>query len=217
MRLFVIGPDARLVILRYHRAPLSAQHRLEQRWEGGYGGPHRPLPCTAIRSRWPAVSPVRRNIMFSPHLCSGWVAATGQTTRLKPALPTIVAELGSTADQSWAVTSYLLGNCRGCGGWQASVICSAATGVPPGPVARRWVCAVRVIADDDHAGAISRALQGVGAGAISVTAYAGRWRWSHSDRGSLPASLGAQFGKSTRSPDRLGLAHRLSELAVRAF
>lgn len=72
-------------------------------------GPTAPTTApTAIRAGGPLLSPVRRNIIFTALVFGVLVAATGQTI-VVPALPTIVAELGSTVDQSWAVTSYLLG------------------------------------------------------------------------------------------------------------
>lgn len=90
-------------------------------------GPTAPTTApTAIRAGGPLLSPVRRNIIFTALVFGVLVAATGQTI-VVPALPTIVAELGSTVDQSWAVTSYLL-ELSWLWWLASSVICSAATG-----------------------------------------------------------------------------------------
>lgn len=91
-------------------------------------GPTAPTTApTAIRAGGPLLSPVRRNIIFTALVFGVLVAATGQTI-VVPALPTIVAELGSTVDQSWRSPAICWGELSWLWWLASSVICSAATG-----------------------------------------------------------------------------------------
>lgn len=162
-------------------------------------GPTAPTTApTAIRAGGPLLSPVRRNIIFTALVFGVLVAATGQTI-VVPALPTIVAELGSTVDQSWAVTSYLLGG-------TVVVVVAGKLGDLLGRNRVLLGSVVVFVVGSVLCGlsqtmtmlAISRALQGVGAGAISVTAYAlAAEVVPLRDRGRYQGVLGAVFGVNT--------------------
>lgn len=169
-------------------------------------GPTAPTTApTAIRAGGPLLSPVRRNIIFTALVFGVLVAATGQTI-VVPALPTIVAELGSTVDQSWAVTSYLLGG-------TVVVVVAGKLGDLLGRNRVLLGSVVVFVVGSVLCGlsqtmtmlAISRALQGVGAGAISVTAYAlAAEVVPLRDRGRYQGVLGAVFGVNTVTGPLLG-------------
>ncbi|ANG87704.1 hypothetical protein SZ58_004640 [Mycobacterium tuberculosis variant bovis] len=169
-------------------------------------GPTAPTTApTAIRAGGPLLSPVRRNIIFTALVFGALVAATGQTI-VVPALPTIVAELGSTVDQSWAVTSYLLGG-------TVVVVVAGKLGDLLGRNRVLLGSVVVFVVGSVLCGlsqtmtmlAISRALQGVGAGAISVTAYAlAAEVVPLRDRGRYQGVLGAVFGVNTVTGPLLG-------------
>ena len=118
------------------------------------------------------ISPQRRNLIFVAVLLGMLLAALDQTI-VATALPTVVADLGGAGHQSWVVTSYLL----------ASTIVTAIVGKLGDLFGRKVIFAASVLFF--LAGSVlcglagtmtmlvaSRALQGVGGGAIMVTATA---------------------------------------------
>src|ERR1700751_5673499 len=117
------------------------------------------------------ISPRRRNFVFLAIMLGMLMAALDQTI-VATALPTIVADLGDAGHQSWVVTSYLL----------ASTIITALCGISQS-------MAMLVGA---------RALQGLGGGAITVTATALIGEIIPlRDRGLYQGALGAVFGVTT--------------------
>lgn len=118
------------------------------------------------------VSPQRRKVIFLAILLGMLLAALDQTI-VATALPTIVADLGNAGHQSWVVTSYLL----------ASTVVTALVGRLGDLFGRKRVFQAAVVCF--VVGSVlcglspsmlmlvgSRALQGAGAGAITVTATA---------------------------------------------
>ncbi len=126
------------------------------------------------------------------------LAALDQTI-VATALPTVVADLGGAGHQSWVVTSYLL----------ASTIVTAIVGKLGDLFGRKFVFAVAVLfflagsvlcglAGSMTMLVASRALQGIGGGAIMVTATALIGEVIPlRDRGRYQGALGAVFGITT--------------------
>src|ERR1700727_1601166 len=118
------------------------------------------------------VSPQRRNFVFLAIVLGMLLAALDQTI-VATALPTIVADLGGAGHQSWVVTSYLL----------ASTITTALVGRLGDLFGRKTIfqaavaffVAGSVLCGLSQSMAMlvgARALQGIGGGAITVTATA---------------------------------------------
>src|SRR6476660_5818716 len=140
----------------------------------------------------------RRNLIFVAVLLGMLLAALDQTI-VATALPTVVADLGGAGHQSWVVTSYLL----------ASTIATAIVGKLGDLFGRKTVFQSAVLFF--LAGSIlcglagsmtmlvaSRALQGIGGGAIMVTAMAVIGEVIPlRDRGRYQGALGAVFGVTT--------------------
>ncbi|QZT64909.1 MDR family MFS transporter [Mycolicibacterium austroafricanum] len=144
------------------------------------------------------VSPNRRNLIFVAVVLGMLLAALDQTI-VATALPTMVADLGGAGHQAWVVTSYLL----------ASTIVTAVVGKLGDLFGRRTIFAVAVvffligsvlcgIASSMEMLVASRALQGVGGGALMVTAAALIGEVIPlRDRGRYQGALGAVFGVTT--------------------
>ncbi len=144
------------------------------------------------------VSPQRRNFIFTAILLGMLLAALDQTI-VATALPTVVADLGGAGHQSWVVTSYLL----------ASTIVTAIVGKLGDLFGRKAVFQTAVVFF--LAGSVlcglsnsmamlvgSRALQGIGGGAIMVTAAALIGEVVPlRERGRYQGALGAVFGVTT--------------------
>jgi EmrB/QacA subfamily drug resistance transporter len=151
-----------------------------------------PEPSSAL------VSPQRRNFIFVAVLLGMLLAALDQTI-VATALPTVVADLGGAGHQSWVVTSYLL----------ASTIVTAIVGKVGDLVGRKFVFQASVVfflagsvlcglANSMTMLVASRALQGIGGGAIMVTAMALIGEVIPlRDRGRYQGALGAVFGVTT--------------------
>src|ERR1700749_2634507 len=144
------------------------------------------------------ISPQRRNLIFVAIVLGMLLAALDQTI-VATALPTIVADLGDAGHQSWVVTSYLL----------ASTIITALAGRLGDLFGRKRVfqAAVALFVVGSALCGISqsmamlvgaRALQGLGGGAITVTATALIGEIIPlRDRGRYQGALGAVFGVTT--------------------
>src|ERR1700758_100288 len=144
------------------------------------------------------ISPQRRNLIFFAIVLGMLLAALDQTI-VATALPTIVADLGESGHQSWVVTSYLL----------ASTIVTALVGKLGDSFGRKRVFQAGVlffVAGSVLCGSAqsmpmlvgSRALQGVGGGAIMVTAAALIGEVVPlRERGRYQGALGAVFGVTT--------------------
>jgi EmrB/QacA subfamily drug resistance transporter len=144
------------------------------------------------------VSPQRRNFVFLAIVLGMLLAALDQTI-VATALPTIVADLGGAGHQSWVVTSYLL----------ASTITTALVGRLGDLFGRKTIFQAAVTSF--VAGSVlcglsqsmamlvgARALQGIGGGAITVTATALIGEVIPlRDRGRYQGALGAVFGVTT--------------------
>lgn len=140
----------------------------------------------------------RRNAVFIAVLLGMLLAALDQTI-VATALPTVVADLGGAGHQSWVVTSYLL----------ASTIVTAIVGKLGDLFGRKTVFGAAVlfflagsvlcgIATSMTMLVASRALQGIGGGAIMVTAMALIGEVIPlRDRGRYQGALGAVFGVTT--------------------
>ncbi len=140
----------------------------------------------------------RRNLIFVAVLLGMLLAALDQTI-VATALPTVVADLGGAGHQSWVVTSYLL----------ASTIVTAIVGKLGDLFGRKTVFQTSVVFF--LAGSVlcglsgsmtmlvaSRALQGIGGGAIMVTAMAVIGEVIPlRERGRYQGALGAVFGVTT--------------------
>jgi len=140
----------------------------------------------------------RRNLIFVAVLFGMLLAALDQTI-VATALPTVVADLGGAGHQSWVVTSYLL----------ASTITTAIAGKLGDLFGRKRIFQAAVVFF--LAGSVlcglsqsmimlvaSRALQGVGGGALMVTATALIGEVIPlRDRGRYQGALGAVFGVTT--------------------
>ena len=144
------------------------------------------------------ISPHRRNLIFVAVLLGMLLAALDQTI-VATALPTVVADLGGAGHQSWVVTSYLL----------ASTIVTAIVGKLGDLFGRKAVFQVSVVfflvgsvlcglSGSMTMLVASRALQGIGGGAIMVTAMAVIGEVIPlRDRGRYQGALGAVFGITT--------------------
>src|ERR1700733_12146745 len=144
------------------------------------------------------ISPQRRNFIFVAVLLGMLMAALDQTI-VATALPTIVADLGGAGHQSWVVTSYLL----------ASTIMTALAGKLGDLFGRKTIfqaavtffVAGSVLCGLSQSMAMlvgARALQGIGGGAITVTATALIGEVIPlRDRGRYQGALGAVFGVTT--------------------
>ena len=144
------------------------------------------------------ISPRRRNLIFVGVLLWMSLAALDQTI-VATALPTVVADLGGAGHQSWVVTSYLL----------ASTIVTAIVGKLGDIFGRKTVFQAAVVffmigsvlcglAESMTMLVASRALQGIGGGAIMVTSMAVIGEVIPlRDRGRYQGALGAVFGVTT--------------------
>lgn len=144
------------------------------------------------------VSPQRRNFIFVAVLLGMLLAALDQTI-VATALPTVVADLGGAGHQSWVVTSYLL----------ASTIVTAIVGKLGDLFGRKTVFQTAVgfflvgsvlcgLSGSMTMLVASRALQGIGGGAIMVTAMAVIGEVIPlRERGRYQGALGAVFGVTT--------------------
>lgn len=140
----------------------------------------------------------RRNVIFVAVLLGMLLAALDQTI-VATTLPTVVADLGGAGHQSWVVTSYLL----------ASTIATAIAGKLGDLLGRKTVFQAAVVfflvgsVLCGLAGSMgmlvgARALQGVGGGALMVTAMAVIGEViPMRDRGRYQGALGAVFGVTT--------------------
>ncbi|OBH52199.1 MFS transporter [Mycobacterium mantenii] len=155
-------------------------------------------PASGAAPSGELISPQRRNLIFIAIVLGMLLAALDQTI-VATALPTIVANLGDAGHQSWVVTSYLL----------ASTIVTALVGKLGDVFGRKRVFQSAVIFF--VAGSIlcglaqsmamlvgARALQGIGGGAITVTASALIGEVVPlRERGRYQGILGAVFGVTT--------------------
>ncbi len=144
------------------------------------------------------ISSQRRNFIFVAVLLGMLLAALDQTI-VATALPTVVADLGGAGHQSWVVTSYLL----------ASTIVTAVVGKLGDLFGRKAVFQTSVLfflagsvlcgmAGSMTMLVASRALQGIGGGAIMVTAMAVIGEVIPlRERGRYQGALGAVFGVTT--------------------
>src|SRR5689334_23121201 len=144
------------------------------------------------------VNPQRRNFVFLAIVLGMLMAALDQTI-VATALPTIVADLGGAGHQSWVVTSYLL----------ASTIITALVGRLGDLFGRKVVFQAAVtffvlgsvlcgLSQSMTMLVAARALQGIGGGAIMVTAMAVIGEVIPlRDRGRYQGALGAVFGVTT--------------------
>ena len=144
------------------------------------------------------VNPQRRNFVFLAIVLGMLMAALDQTI-VATALPTIVADLGGAGHQSWVVTSYLL----------ASTIITALVGRLGDLFGRKVVFQSAVtffvlgsvlcgLSQSMAMLVAARALQGIGGGAITVTATALIGEVIPlRDRGRYQGALGAVFGVTT--------------------
>jgi len=144
------------------------------------------------------ISPQRRNVIFVAVLLGMLMAALDQTI-VATALPTVVADLGGAGHQSWVVTSYLL----------ASTIVTAVVGKLGDLFGRKAVFQVAVLfflagsvlcglAGSMTMLVASRAFQGIGGGAMMVTAMAVIGEVIPlRERGRYQGALGAVFGVTT--------------------
>ncbi len=140
----------------------------------------------------------QRNLVFLAVVLGMLLAALDQTI-VATALPTVVADLGGAGHQSWVVTSYLL----------ASTIVTAVVGKLGDTFGRKPVFQAAILCF--LAGSVlcglagsmsmlvaSRALQGIGGGAITVTAVAVIGEVIPlRERGRYQGALGAVFGVTT--------------------
>ena len=144
------------------------------------------------------ITPHRRNLIFVAVLLGMLLAALDQTI-VATALPTVVSDLGGAGHQSWVVTSYLL----------ASTIVTAVVGKLGDMFGRKVVFQTSVLfflagsvlcglAGSMTMLVAARALQGIGGGAIMVTAMAVIGEVIPlRERGRYQGALGAVFGVTT--------------------
>ncbi|MDT5018785.1 MAG: hypothetical protein QOD39_4945, partial [Mycobacterium sp.] len=156
------------------------------------------VPAADRESSNALISPRRRNFIFVAVLLGMLLAALDQTI-VATALPTVVADLGGAGHQSWVVTSYLL----------ASTIVTAVVGKLGDLFGRKAVFQVAVLfflagsvlcglAGSMTMLVASRTLQGIGGGAIMVTAMAVIGEVIPlRERGRYQGALGAVFGVTT--------------------
>lgn len=149
-------------------------------------------------ARGAGLSLERRNLIFLSVLLGMLLAALDQTI-VATALPTVVSDLGGAGHQSWVVTSYLL----------ASTIATAIVGKLGDLFGRKAVYQAAILFF--FAGSVlcgmsssmamlvgSRTLQGIGGGAIMVTAMAVIGEVIPlRERGRYQGALGAVFGVTT--------------------
>ncbi|MGV9799330.1 MDR family MFS transporter [Mycobacterium sp. NPDC003449] len=164
-----------------------------------------PPPTAQEPSGGVLLSVRRRNLVFVAVLLGMLLASLNQTI-VATALPTVVADLGGAGHQSWVVTSYLL----------ASTVVTAVVGKVGDIFGRKAVYQVAVVCF--LAGSVlsglsgsmamlvaSRALQGIGGGAIMVTSTALIGEVIPlRDRGRYQGALGAVFGVTTVAGPLLG-------------
>lgn len=150
------------------------------------------------QARGAGLSLERRNLIFLSVLLGMLLASLDQTI-VATALPTVVADLGGAGHQSWVVTSYLL----------AATIATAVVGKLGDLVGRKAVFQASILFF--FAGSVlcgmassmvmlvgSRTLQGIGGGAIMVTAMAVIGEVIPlRERGRYQGALGAVFGVTT--------------------
>ncbi|MDY6998981.1 MAG: MDR family MFS transporter [Actinomycetota bacterium] len=151
------------------------------------------------------VNPQRRTIIFVAVVLGMFLAALDQTI-VATALPTVVADLGGAGHQAWVVTSYLL----------ASTIVTAIAGKLGDLFGRKTVFAAALvffligsvlcgIAHSMTMLVAARAVQGIGGGAIMVTAMALIGEVIPlRERGRYQGALGAVFGVTTVAGPLLG-------------
>jgi EmrB/QacA subfamily drug resistance transporter len=155
-------------------------------------------PAADPESSSALVSPQRRNYIFVAVLLGMLLAALDQTI-VATALPTVVADLGGAGHQSWVVTSYLL----------ASTIATAIVGKLGDLFGRKAVFQASIVfflvgsvlcglSASMTMLVASRALQGLGGGAVMVTAMALIGEVIPlRERGRYQGALGAVFGVTT--------------------
>ncbi|MDN3242698.1 MDR family MFS transporter [Glycomyces tritici] len=153
----------------------------------------------------PVLSKYRRNLVFATIMLGMLMAALDQTI-VSTALPTIVADLGSPGHMAWVVTSYLL----------AEAIAAAVVGKFGDMFGRKaifQISAVVFVGGSALAGfsndmiflIVSRAVQGLGAGGLMVTAMALIADVIPlRDRGKYQGAMGAVFGVTTVLGPTLG-------------
>lgn len=144
------------------------------------------------------VAAPKRNLIFSAVVLGMLLAALDQTI-VATALPTVVADLGGAGHQAWVVTSYLL----------ASTVVTAIVGKLGDLLGRKTVFIAAVLffmlgsvlcglAGSMPMLVAARALQGIGGGAIMVTATAVIGEVIPlRERGRYQGALGAVFGVTT--------------------
>ena len=140
----------------------------------------------------------QRNFIFLAVVLAMLLAALDQTI-VATALPTVVADLGGAGHQAWVVTSYLL----------ASTIVTAVVGKLGDIFGRKRIFQVAIVlflggsvlcalAGSMGMLVAARALQGLGGGAITVTAVAVIGEVIPlRERGRYQGALGAVFGVTT--------------------
>lgn len=153
----------------------------------------------------PVLGKSRRNLVFATIMLGMLMAALDQTI-VSTALPTIVADLGSAGHMAWVVTSYLL----------AEAVASAVVGKFGDMFGRKAVFQISAavfVGGSALAGfsgdmvflILARAVQGLGAGGLMVTAMA-----LIADviplreRGKYQGAMGAVFGVTTVLGPTLG-------------
>jgi EmrB/QacA subfamily drug resistance transporter len=146
----------------------------------------------------PVVDRTTQNVVFATVVLGMLLAALDQTI-VSTALPTIVGDLGSAGHQSWVVTSYLL----------AETVITAVVGKLGDLFGRKIVFQVSIVvfvAGSALSGAAqsmewliaARAIQGLGAGGLTVTATALIGDVIPlRERGRYQGMLGAVFGVTT--------------------
>lgn len=162
-------------------------------------------PTADVTHNSALITPRRRNFIFLA-IVLGILLSTLDQTIVAIALPTIVADLGEAGRQSWVVTSYLV----------ASTIVTALVGKLGDMFGRKRVFQVAVLlflvgsvlcglAQSMTMLVSSRALQGIGGGAITVTAIALVGEVVPlRDRGRYQGILGAVIGVTTVGGPLLG-------------
>ena len=140
----------------------------------------------------------KRNLIFTAVVLGMLLAALDQTI-VATALPTVVSDLGGAGHQAWVVTSYLL----------ASTVVTAIVGKLGDLIGRKTVFIAAVLffmagsivcglAGSFELLVAARALQGIGGGAIMVTATAVIGEVIPlRERGKYQGALGAVFGVTT--------------------
>src|SRR3981189_1354327 len=157
-----------------------------------------PQPPESPQQTAAAMAAPKRNLIFVGVLLGMLLAALDQTI-VATALPTVVSDLGGAGHQSWVVTSYLL----------ASTIVTAVVGKLGDMFGRKVVFQASVLfflagsvlcglATSMTMLVAARALQGIGGGAIMVTAMAVIGEVIPlRERGKYQGALGAVFGVTT--------------------